>query len=64
VSGDSGIEVIERHSDRISVSEIARLHATGDDDLEGLRRAAQSSALIESWRETFRERIKRLGVSG
>jgi len=52
--------VIGRDSDRIPVSDIARLYATGEDDLEGLHRAAQASALPESWRATFRERIKRL----
>ena len=56
----SEIEAIGRDSDRIPVSDIARLHASGDDDIEGLRRAAQSSALIESWRENFRQRVKRL----
>jgi len=56
----SGIEVIERDADRISVSDIARLYATGDDDLEGLRRAAQLAALPESWRATFRQRARRI----
>ena len=59
VNAGSGIEVIGRDADRISVSDIARLHAT-DDDLDGLRRAAQLTALPESWRATFRQRADRL----
>ena len=64
VDAGSGIEVIGRDADGISVSDIARLHATGEDDLEGLRRAAQAPALPESWRATFRERIKKSKASG
>lgn len=59
LSAGSQIEVIGRDADGIPVSEIARLEA-GDHDPEGLRRAAQSSALIEGWRKTFRERVERL----
>lgn len=60
----SQIAVIGRDPDGIPVSEIARLQASGSDDLESLRRAAQAPALIESWRATFRERVKRLEVPG
>lgn len=61
LSAGSEIEVIGRDSDAIPVSDIARLYA-GDDDLDGLRRAAQAPALIESWRQTFRERLERLAA--
>jgi MOSC domain-containing protein YiiM len=64
LTAGSQIEVIGRDPARIPVSEIARLQASGDDDLEGLRRAAESPALIESWRATFRERIKRFASPG
>jgi MOSC domain-containing protein YiiM len=63
LSADSQVEILGRDPDRIPVSEIARLHA-GDDSLESLRRAAQSPALIESWRANFRQRIKSLGGAG
>jgi MOSC domain-containing protein YiiM len=64
LSTGSEIEVIGRDSDRIPVSDIARLYASGDGDLAGLRRAAQASALPEDWRQTFRERIERLEPPG
>ena len=60
LSAGSPIEMTDPDSDQISVSDIARLYASGEDDLEGLRRAAQAPALIESWRETFRERLKKV----
>jgi len=64
LAAGSGIEVTALDSDAIPVSDIARLYATGDDDLAGLRRAAQAPSLIEGWRETFRERLKRLEPPG
>ena len=63
VNAGSGIEVDGRDSDSIAVSDIAGLYA-GDDNVAGLRRAAQAAALPESWRETFRKRLQRLEPPG
>ena len=64
VKAGDPIEVIERDTDSMTVAEVARLYASGDKDLDGLRRAAQLAALPENWRATFRERIKRLEAPG
>jgi len=56
------IEVLGRDENQVTVTEIARLYASGShssDDLADLRRAVQLPALPENWRARFRERISR-----
>ena len=63
VGAGDGIERIHRDANQVAVSEIIRLFTTDQDDLEGLRRAAQLSVLPENWRERFRQRIEKLAAS-
>jgi MOSC domain-containing protein YiiM len=58
-AGDK-IEAVERHPDRIRVTDIVRLYARDKSDLDALRRVVSSSAVIESWRVYFRRRLKQL----
>lgn len=58
------IEVIERGADSVTVSDVAWLYTDGNGDIEGLRRAAQASALPENWRANFRKRVEKLGAKG
>jgi MOSC domain-containing protein YiiM len=53
-AGDS-VRILERHPARISVAELARLHAQPRGDVEALRRAAALDALPASWRSHFAE---------
>jgi MOSC domain-containing protein YiiM len=59
--GDVGagdpIRVLHRDPDAFSIAELTRLHASGRDDPEGLRRAIEVRALSEGWRERFRRRL-------
>jgi len=60
-AGDE-IEVIAQDPNAVSVSEITRLYVTkryGDLDLASVRRALQVTVLPESWKEYFRERLKK-----
>ena len=60
VGAGDAVEPIHRDENRVTVSEIVRLFTTGQEDLEGLRRAAQLNVLGASWRERFRQRIERI----
>jgi ferredoxin-NADP reductase/MOSC domain-containing protein YiiM len=60
-AGDEAL-LIERASDSLPLSEIARLYAHDKDDLEGLQRIVRIAALPDDWREFFQERIDRLGT--
>ena len=59
-SGDE-IKVTARDPNGVPVSEITRLYAEkryGDSDLTSVQRVLRVSALPESWKEYFRERLE------
>jgi MOSC domain-containing protein YiiM len=63
-AGDE-INVIARDPNAVPVSEITRLYIAkryGDDDVTSLRRALRVAALPESWKEYFRERLRKTNV--
>jgi MOSC domain-containing protein YiiM len=64
-AGDE-IKVISRDANTVPVSEITRLYVAkrfAPDDAKSLRRALQVTALPESWKEYFRERLDRANIS-
>ena len=63
VGAGDAVEQTHRDANQVTVAEIIRLFTTGQDDLEGLQRAAQLSVLPENWRDRFRQRIEKLGAS-
>jgi MOSC domain-containing protein YiiM len=63
-AGDE-INVIARDPNAVPVSEITRLYIAkryGDDDVTSLQRALRVAALPESWKEYFRERLRKTNV--
>jgi MOSC domain-containing protein YiiM len=61
-NGDE-IQVIARDANAVPVSEITRLYVEkryGDSEVASVRRALQVAALPESWKEYFRERLRRM----
>jgi MOSC domain-containing protein YiiM len=54
--GDS-IEPIARADEGLSVAEVVRLYTVDAENQDLLRRATRSSALPESWRDYFRQRL-------
>ena len=63
-AGDE-IKVIARDPNGVPVSEITRLYAEkrySDSDVTSVRRALRVSALPESWKEYFRERLEKMNV--
>jgi MOSC domain-containing protein YiiM len=64
-AGDE-IKVISRDANTVPVSEITRLYVAkrfAPDDAKSLRRALQVTALPDSWKEYFRERLDRANIS-
>jgi MOSC domain-containing protein YiiM len=64
-AGDE-VKVISRDGNAVPVSEITRLYIAkryDDDDVTSVRRALRVAALPESWKEYFRERLEKAGVS-
>lgn len=59
-AGDS-IERLGGDAGGVSVTDVLRLYAFGQDDLDGLRRAARVEALPEHWRGYFRHQLERHG---
>jgi MOSC domain-containing protein YiiM len=57
VAAGDAIVALDRHPRRLGVSEVARLYASGRDDVEGMRHAAGHDALPEGWRDYFRKRV-------
>jgi MOSC domain-containing protein YiiM len=55
-AGDE-VELIVRAGNGVTVAEVFRLYARGEGDFETMRRAAESEALPESWREHFRRQL-------
>lgn len=63
-AGDE-LKVISREENAVPVSEITRLYVAkryDEDDVKSLRRALRVTALPESWKEYFRERLDRARV--
>lgn len=62
-AGDE-IKVIAQDPNTVSVSEITRLYIAkryGDDEVNSAGRALRVTALPESWKEYFRERLDKIG---
>jgi MOSC domain-containing protein YiiM len=57
IGAGEAIEFIERDGRGLSVSDVASLYARDSDNQALLRRAVDSPALPESWREYFRKRL-------
>ena len=55
------VEIVSRHSARIPVYEVARIHAFDRDDAETMRRLAAHERLDPSWRAHFEEKLAKLG---
>jgi MOSC domain-containing protein YiiM len=65
VGAGDDIEPISRDDNAVPVSEITRLYIAkryDSEDVKSLRRALQVTALPESWKKYFRERLERAGV--
>lgn len=60
-AGDPIVE-LERDEQGLRVTEVARLYVRGRDDVEGMRRAAATDALPQSWRDYFERRIDGLAA--
>ena len=58
LAAGSGIELIAPDPDQLRVSEVAALEAGAEDPVL-LRRAIQSPALTDGWRENFRQRLRK-----
>jgi MOSC domain-containing protein YiiM len=66
VGADDEIKVIGRDPNGVTVSEITRLYIAkryADDDVTSARRALRVAVLPESWKEYFRERLQRVGIT-
>lgn len=62
-AGDE-IRLVYRDPNHVPVSEITRLYVSkryGADELSSVQRALRVTALPESWKEYFRERMRRMG---
>jgi MOSC domain-containing protein YiiM len=59
-AGDE-VEPLARAEHGVTIADIVRLYAFDKRDVETLRRALIVEALPESWKEYFRERLKKVG---
>ena len=62
-AGDE-IKLVDRDPNQVAVSEITRLYVAkryAADELSSVQRALRVTALPESWKEYFRERMRRMG---
>jgi MOSC domain-containing protein YiiM len=57
VAAGDPVELVAKDDKAITVADVVGLYSTDAADQDLLRRAAESSALPESWREYFRERL-------
>lgn len=57
VGAGDPIHFLSREKNRVSVADITRLYAFDKKDFTGMRRAVEVSALPDSWRDYFRERL-------
>ena len=55
------IEVLERPDRPLTVMELNRLYFRDRDDVEGLRRALGADGLLQGWRDTLEEQLRRAG---
>jgi MOSC domain-containing protein YiiM len=65
VAAGDVIEVLSHNPESVSISAITRLYVAksyGEDDVQTLRRALTAEALPASWKEYFRERLRRAGL--
>jgi len=63
VGAGDDVSLVSRDTNAVPVSEIARLYvakAFADDDVASARRALEVTALPESWKEYFRDRLQQL----
>jgi MOSC domain-containing protein YiiM len=60
VAAGDEIELLERNTSDVRVVDVVRLYSSDKRDLDLLRRAIASESLPNSWREHFRERLKKL----
>jgi len=58
-AGDE-FELLERNTSDVRVVDVVRLYSSDKRDLDLLRRAIASESLPDSWREHFRERLRKL----
>ena len=58
-AGDE-FELLERNTSDVRVVDVIRLYSSDKRDLDLLRRAIASESLPNSWREHFRERLRKL----
>ena len=58
-AGDE-FELLERNTSDVRVVDVVRLYSSDKRDLDLLRRAIASESLPNSWREHFRERLRKL----
>jgi MOSC domain-containing protein YiiM len=59
ISPGDPIQVIPRAPSTVTVAEISRLYTADDTEQDLLRRASEVSALPDSWREYFRNRLRK-----
>ena len=62
-AGDE-FELLERNTSDVRVVDVVRLYSSDRRDLDLLRRAIASESLPNSWREHFRERLRKLNDKG
>jgi MOSC domain-containing protein YiiM len=58
------VVLVERASCSVAVTEITRLYVRDKDDLEGLRRIVDVTALPDHWGDYFEEQINRVRAGG
>src|SRR6185369_378489 len=58
-AGDE-FELLERNTSDVRVVDVVRLYSSDKQDLDLLQRAIASESLPNSWREHFRERLRKL----
>ena len=66
VGAGDDIKAIARDADAVPVSEVTRLYVAKSysaDDIASVQRARRVAALPESWKEYFRDRLQKIGVS-
>jgi MOSC domain-containing protein YiiM len=62
-AGDE-IELIEKNSSGVRVVDVTRLYSSDKRNIDLMRRAIATTALPNSWREYFRNRIESLALAG
>lgn len=60
VSAGDEIEILSRDPNGVTVPDIVRLYLNGDEDPDGLARAASVDALPDNWKTHFVDKLERL----